>query len=281
MSVDVQAQEVRRQALLHHMQHEVWLPRQSLPFAAPSRDFLLEWGDEVEQSAPVEQAVQDQTVAPATAAPRTQQAQSQLQQIRQTLAGNTAAEEPSAQPEEKPQAQEQEAIQPPTPAVEIPRFALQLLRSGNCLLLLDLPVAEPLQARDPEYLLLKDMLRAAKVSHEPSQLFNAEPIRWPLLTAGDFTSGQDADSARTYVRELLFIEAARQPTQIIWLLGDNAVRFANQADEFADEFGLTAFQNEVQLWSLPSLEQLLQQPKLKSKLWQSMQQRMLRWVQHD
>jgi len=34
--------EVRRQAMLQAMQMDVWLPRQSLLHAAPSRNYLLE-----------------------------------------------------------------------------------------------------------------------------------------------------------------------------------------------------------------------------------------------
>ena len=36
-------QEVRRQAMLQAMQLDVWLPRQPLVNAAPSRDYLLDW----------------------------------------------------------------------------------------------------------------------------------------------------------------------------------------------------------------------------------------------
>lgn len=284
MSVDVQAREVRRQAMLQVMQLDVWLPRQSLPFAAESRDFLLNWPLESEPepgSEPAEQAQVARTPnTPSSGSAEAlvaqpQQVHNQLQQIRQTLAGEQAT---------TPIAQELEPIaqvvipEPSAPAQDIPRFTLQILRSGNCLVLLDLPVSEPLQGRDPEYLLLKDILRAAQLPHEPSLLRNAEPIRWPLLSVGSLAHSQDSQAARSYVRELLSIECAQQPTSMIWLLGENAVRFANVSDEFADDFGVTAFQHELQLWSLPSLEQLMHNPDLKRQLWQSMQLRMPRWI---
>ncbi|MGA3802365.1 energy transducer TonB, partial [Pseudomonas fluorescens] len=42
------------------------------------------------------------------------------------------------------------------PIVPPPRFALQLLRAGRCLLLVELPTHESFQTRNPAYLLLKD-----------------------------------------------------------------------------------------------------------------------------
>ncbi len=279
MSVDVHAQEVRRQAMLQVMQLDVWLPRQNLPFAAASRDYLLDWACGPAQREPVEQEQISRQNDAEVGVAHGQQAQNQLQQIRQSLSAGQAATAPVAA--EAPPPAEVVTPEAATPVQEIPRFALQIMRSANCLLLLDLPVAEPLQSRDPEYLLLKDILRAAQLPHEPSLLRNAEPIRWPVLSAGNLAHRQDSQAARAYVRELLSMECAQQPTSMIWLLGGNAVRFANISDEFADDFGITAFEHEWQLWSLPSLEQLLQNPSLKRQLWQSMQLRMPRWLNND
>ncbi len=54
-------------------------------------------------------------------------------------------------------------------AVPPPRFTLQLLRAGACLVLVELPTGEPFASRDPAYLLLKDMLRAAGLPDSPQQ----------------------------------------------------------------------------------------------------------------
>lgn len=272
------AQEVRRQAMLQVMQLDVWLPRQNLPFAAESRDYLLDWSLEpVQSEAPVTQEQTPSVASVEVAVAQPQQAQEQLQQIRQALSAGATAVTPVAETQSVAVA-ETPATKSSAPAQEIPRFTLQIMRSGSCLLLLDLPVAEPLQGRDPEYLLLKDILRAAQLPHEPSMLRNGEPVRWPLLSVGNLAQSQDSQAARSYVRELLNIESAQQPTSMVWLLGENAVRFANLADEFADDYGVTAFQDGLQLWSLPSLEQLKQSPDLKRQLWQSMQLRMPRWI---
>ena len=55
-------------------------------------------------------------------------------------------------------------------AVPPPRFALQLLRAGNVLLLVELPTGESFQSRDPAYILLKDLLRAARLPDKPQQV---------------------------------------------------------------------------------------------------------------
>ena len=46
-------------------------------------------------------------------------------------------------------------------ALPPPRFTLQLLRAGSCALLVELPTGEAFTRRDPAYLLLQDLLRAA------------------------------------------------------------------------------------------------------------------------
>lgn len=329
MTAQLLAQEQRRQAMLSVMQLDVWLPRQSLPYAAASSELLLSWdaGDNTlaataqPPAQPVAHAMagaggagqaasSDPRAMPAAtpvppqaataprgpsaaAAKNLQQVREQLQQSRQPAGARVASAPPPAAvvqaepaPTPSPQAEQPAPSQPvtPQPAVTeaVPRFSLQLLRSGACLLLADLPFGEPLQARDPDYLLLKDLLRAAKLPVEPSMRFNGEPVRWPLLTTGALMHAQDAEAARVFVRDLLSVEVDQQPVSFIWLLGENAVRFANRADvEGLDEFSVTPFQAQVQCWNLPSLEQLLAQAGLKPLLWQHMQKLMPRWCVTD
>lgn len=281
-------QEQRRQAMLQHMGLEVWLPRCQLPAAAVSRDFLLAWDtsahpaddEQAEPAIPVAQPVASEP-ATVTQPVRPAQVRNSLEKIRHSL-----NEQPSksalvdAVSEAKDEAPVAEAIEEVT-LVEIPRFALQMLRSGSCLLLLDLPVGESLQARDPEYILLKDMLRAAQLSPEPSMLRNAEPIRWPILSGGNLATHQDEQAARSYVRELLHVESTHQPTRYIWLLGQQAARFACEPKVGLDLFELLPFAQQTQCWVLPSLETLMQDPSLKRQLWHSMQQHMAGWAAHD
>lgn len=277
-------QETRRQAMLQAMQIDVWLPRQQLLNAAPSRDYLLEWQADAEL--PVEKPV-IAPVAEAPVAPVQQQlARNQSRtrgyvSVHDKLAALQTAQAHQATQEAVKKASEVKAnepaeivaepvVEPAEPVEPIPRFAMQLLRAGNCLLLADLPVGEPFQSRDPDYQLLRDMLRAAELTDQPSFLRQGMPIRWPLLHSGSLMHEQNAAAARSCVRDLLNVEVVTEQTVCIWLLGEQAVRFASADDHSAEPYRLQPFIEGVQLWSLPSLENILQQPVLKREIWRSM-----------
>lgn len=282
MEQAVQEQEVRRQAMLQVMGLEVWLPRQQLPHAAPAADWLLEW-----QSPSTEtQAPRSATVpagakadgAKSVAAPEpSANARSSLQRVRDSL---QPADQPAPSAAEPAVSETVEQMAGQAQAVaEIPRFSLQLLRSGPCLLLADLPLGEAFQSSDPDFQLLQDILRAARLP-QPRMLRQGEPIRWPLLMAGQLAGSQDEEAARACVRDLLELECSQQPVSFVWLLGPRAMRFANAAhDADADQFSLGAFHGQVRFWNLPSLEQLMRERALKPQLWYHLQKLMPHWVQ--
>lgn len=279
-------QEVRRQAMLQVMGLEVWLPRQALPHGPAPRPLLLGWQapatapQQPAKAPPASTAAQPAvpTAPVAAAVPGSASVQASLQQVRQSLeTGQPAGGRPAD--EAVPVAVEPENTQP-APA-QIPRFSLQLLRSGPCLLLADLPLGEAFQSSDPDFQLLKDLIRAAGLPRQLQPLRQGEPIRWPLLTTGQLAGAQDAAAARACVRDLLEFEYSHAPASFIWLLGPRAVAFANQAEEAdADMFSLTAFQAGVRFWNLPSLEQLMSDQALKPQLWQHMQKLMAHWSPH-
>ena len=282
---------------------EVWLPRQQLPHAAPTPDWLLDWQVETgEATEPVNRVATPKpghVSAPVTARPAApaagaaQQARASLQQVRQALAGESPTKAPAPQPVIEPaqspaaalpeprsaDATVVEAPESPVEKLEIPRFSLQLLRSGPCLLLADLPLGEAFQTSDPDFQLLLDIVRAARLP-QPQLLRRGEPIRWPLLSGGALVGTQDARAARACVRDLLEHEYSQQIASFVWLLGPRAMRFANAEDADAELFALTPLHGGIRLWNLPSLEQLMQQPDLKPQLWQQMQKLMPHWAGH-
>ena len=275
-------QEVRRQAMLQVMQLDVWLPRQQLVNAAASRDYLLEWDSVKAVAAAVEPSVVAQpsvapraaaiapTVAAAPAAAIAPLADAWVS-IRDKMALTQTAQRPAVVASVVPEAvtaQEEPAVAV-VQAEPIPRFALQLLRADNCLLLVDLPTGEAFQSRDPDYQLLKDMLRAAGLTDQPDFMRQAAPITWPMLQSGNLMHEQHAAAARACVRDLLTVELQSKPAVCIWLLGKQAVRFANSADD-AGLYSMQSFVEGAQLWSLPSLESILEQPLLKRDIWRSM-----------
>lgn len=261
--------EPRRRAYLTAMQVVSWLPRTELPFAAPSRPDLL-----VPLPAVVDEVVEDLQPAvaaqasnqPAIARPAPIARVVERPKIEVPRPSSAKAVTPIVQDDDAAPAAVKTPVAPP------PRFALQLLRAGSCLLLVELAVGEPFQSRDPSYLLLKDMLRAAGLPDSPQII--GEPVRWPLLTRGQMDQGPQA--ARDFVQGFLFARVEEEPCTCLWLIGLPAVRFAGEAD--AQSYNLE-FQVDGlgSAWALPGLELLMDEPQRKADIWRAMRQLMGRW----
>ncbi len=269
--------EVRRRAYLDAMQITTWLPRAELPFAAPSRLELLQpvepepnpvpamaLESPEAQRTPLEPnpaiAAPNSTASPAADAARAAMQRVVIPEPKKTVAETRTA--PAANVEQK-------VAEPP------PRFALQLLRAGNVVLVVELPTGESFQSRDPAYILLKDLLRAGRLPDKPQQVGDGEPIRWPLLHRGSLEQG--AEAARDYVQGVVAAELEQMGCACLWLIGSPALRFAGEA-------GADAFYRELTIEGLgvalamPGLEQLMEQPGSKAQLWQAMRRSMPRWV---
>ncbi len=254
--------ELRRRAYLTAMQVVSWLPRTELPFAAPSRAELLQSlpAEDVAVAPPVPAAAPTARVtepaAPAPSLPRVQ-----LKPVR-------------AEPPVTPVSEAQESAEPAPVKLPVPRFALQLYRAGNCLLLVELPTGEPFQSRDPAYLLLKDLLRAAGLPDAPQLL--GEPVRWPLLARGNLDQGPQA--AREFVQGYVMarVEEQEQAPASIWLIGLPALRFAGEAeaDSYEHELSIDGIGSA---WALPGLELLMDEPERKAPLWRAMCRVRSRW----
>ncbi|KAF1024472.1 MAG: hypothetical protein GAK37_03109 [Pseudomonas sp.] len=243
------------------MQVVNWLPRTELPFAAPSRPELLAPQEPFEafQDSGEEAAAPVAVIKPPVARPAER--------------AKIEVPRPSAVARPKPAAAEEEApVVTKAPVVPPPRFALQLLRAGRCLLLVELPTGERFQSRDPAYLLLKDMLRAAGLPDSPQII--GDPVRWPLLVRGSMDQGPEA--ARDFVQGFVSARLEDEPCVCLWLIGLPAVRFAGEADA-------ESWYRELQVdglgsvWALPGLELLMEEPQRKADVWQAMRRLMARW----
>jgi hypothetical protein len=262
--------EPRRRAYLTAMQVVSWLPRTDLPFAAPSRPELLAplpvFEDEVADSAePTAPAQAGHAATPGSSAPVTRTVERPKIEVPRPS--------PAAKPVVKPlKDEEAEPAVAKAPVVPPPRFALQLLRAGSCLLLVELATGEPFQSRDPSYLLLKDMLRAAGLPDSPQII--GEPVRWPLLVRGQMDQGPEA--ARDFVQGFLYARTEEEPCTCLWLIGLPAIRFAGEVD--AQSYNLE-FQVEGlgSAWALPGLELLMDEPQRKADVWRAMRKLMARW----
>jgi len=262
--------EARRRAYLDAMQVASWLPRTELPFAAPSRPELLlpvavEAEPEIAVAPVAEVPVAAPVVVPTTAAPAIEQPQAPRPRI--------AMPEPK-QPEPVAAAAEEQAAEPAKPIEPPPRFSLQLMRAGNVLLVVELPTGESFQSRDPAYILLKDLLRAARLPDKPQQVGDGEPIRWPLLHKGSLDQGGEA--ARDYVQGVMAAELENMGCDCIWLIGRPALRFAGEVDVDACYREL-AVEGLGRALAMPGLEQLMEQPAAKAELWKTLRRSMPRW----
>lgn len=257
--------ESRRRAYLSAMQVVNWLPRTELPFAAPSRPELLEPLEPLvvapQAPAPVADAPVESVVKPAERV--------KIEVPRPSLASTRTGAKPVEVVEEAPVVAKVAPVPPP-------RFALQLLRAGRCLLLVELPTGEAFQSRDPAYLLLKDMLRAAGLPDSPQIV--GEPVRWPLLVRGTMDQGPEA--ARDFVQGFLSARLEEAPCVCLWLIGLPAVRFAGEANA-------ESYNRELQVeglgsvWALPGLESLMEEPQRKADVWQAMRRLMARWKESN
>ncbi|POD71253.1 energy transducer TonB [Pseudomonas syringae group genomosp. 3] len=263
--------ESRRRAYLTAMQVVNWLPRTELPFAAPSRPELL---------APLPPPVEVQSIAPASA-PSAHDAPAQAANVvpiaRQPERPKIEVPRPSLASTRTVAPVEEAAPAPPrAPVVPPPRFALQLLRAGRCMLLVELTTGQPFQSRDPSYLLLKDMLRAAGLPDSPQII--GEPVRWPLLVRGQMDQGPEA--ARDFVQGFVGARLEDEPCACLWLIGLPSMNFAGEADA-------QSYNRELQVeglgaaWALPGLELLMDEPERKADVWKAMRRLMTRWKSID
>lgn len=249
------------------MQVVNWLPRTALPFAAPSRPELL-----APLPLPVEPSIN--VPAPTAAVIVTPEAvvptvQAVIERPRRDISRPSLA---STRSHAVVDVADQASAPTKAAVVAPPRFALQLLRAGRCLLLVELPTGDPFQSRDPAYLLLKDMLRAAGLPDSPQII--GEPVRWPLLVRGHLDQGPE--SARDFVQGFVSARLEDEPCACLWLIGLPSIRFAGEANA-------ESYNRELQVeglgsaWALPGLELLMDEPHRKADVWLTMRRLMTRW----
>ena len=142
------------------------------------------------------------------------------------------------------------------------------------MLLVELPTGEAFQSRDPGYLLLKDMLRAAGLPESPHLI--GDPVRWPFLAGGNHDQGPSA--AREFLQGYVAARKEDHPGCVcLWLVGLPAMRHAGEVE-------VERYNQELEIeglgsaWAIPGLELLMDEPQRKASLWQAMRRLMPRWA---
>lgn len=270
---DLLLNESRRRAYLDAMQVVHWLPRTELPFAAPSRACVLEHVEVL--PSPLEPAEQATVTAALPNAPRP--VEPAMPEPAKVQRPKIEVPRPSAARPAMTAVPEVAVEAPVAKAVSLPpRFALQVLRAGSCVVLVELATGQAFQSRDPSYLLLKDMLRAAGLPDAPQIL--GEPIRWPFLQRGQLDQGPDA--ACDFVQGFVMAQLEQAPCTCLWLVGLPAIRFAGRAN--AEDYNRELEVEGLGLaWAVPGLELLMDEPERKAAVWQAMRRLMPRWKNRD
>lgn len=118
----------------------------------------------------------------------------------------------------------------------------------------------------PTELLLNNLLRTFLKADQFT--LAEETLRWPMVE-NRFVSRTE-DDARNELQTWLAVENELRPVQTLWLMGDNAARYwlESGCDWPAVCWTIQPIKDlSLQALILPSLNQLLQNPTQKSKLW--------------
>lgn len=263
-------QEQRRQAYLQAMQVTCWLPRTDLPFAAPSRPEIPIGQIAVEVDAVEPEVARNSQDAVSSAEAAALPAEPVIRTSPRPVVDVRKASNPvSVEPDEA----SSEPVAPAPQAQPIPHFSLQLMRAGDCLLMVELPTGEAFQSRDPAYVLLRDLLLAAGLPDSPHML--GDPVRWPLLASGNVEQGPQ--QALEFVQSYLMARLEEQACCCIWLVGLPAIRYAADGDEH-DYLKELPVEGLGVAWAIPGLELLMEEPWRKAALWQAMRRVRQRWL---
>ena len=118
----------------------------------------------------------------------------------------------------------------------------------------------------PTELLLNNLLRTYLKADQFT--LAEETLRWPMVE-NRFVSRTE-DDARNELQTWLAVENELRPIHTLWLMGENAARYwmESGSNHSAACWTLQAIKDlSLQALILPSLNQLLQNPVQKSKLW--------------
>lgn len=222
-----------------------WIPRVTLPYAAPSplteEDHVVT--KEINQSIPTNK---DTTV-------------------------NITTSSKILEPSKQEQSVTSETA--PLPIIEIPHFSLQLMQAGSCLLLIELPTREAFQIDDPVYQLLRNILRAAKLPDSPQWL--GDVIHWPLFKQASIP--QSAKEAQEFLQSFINTYQEQIPdTHCLWLIGLASIHYTLGLDD-KNYYQAPITESLGQTLLSPSLEQMIDNPQYKASLWHSIRQLIPLW----
>lgn len=148
-------------------------------------------------------------------------------------------------------------------ALVVQPFSLSVYRPQSGFLIID---SRNTKLALPTEVLLNNLLRAQ--SKAVQLAVSEEVLRWPMIE-NRFVSRTE-DDARNELQTWLAVENELRPIHTLWLMGESAARYwlDTESDWSATCWTIQPIKDSsLQALILPSLNQLLQQPAQKSRLW--------------
>lgn len=248
---DLVMNELQRQAYLSALGIESYAPRWLLPSAPVSVACMLPVFDIPAASSPVSPgaiAIEPRSESKSPA-PNVLTTIADLgEQKKAPMAINAAAILQQLEEKKAP------VVQPFSLSVYRPQPGFLVIDSRNTKLAL------------PTEVLLNNLLRAHLKAVQPA--LGEEVLRWPMIE-NRFVSRTE-DDARNELQTWLAVENELRPIHSLWLMGENAARYwLDAGSDWAAICWATQPIKDVSLQALilPSLNQLLQNPSQKSRLW--------------
>lgn len=253
--------ELQRQAYLSALGIENYMPSWQLPFspAAYQCDVSLFVADYEYKKTEVEKIDNSSANASITSVLNTEIATPNI--LRADLIT------PTSKPHKVSAASILQQLEQKNAVVEIQSFALSIWRPHPGFLIID---SRQTSLALPTELFLNNVLRALLRRSIGSLM--EEVLRWPMIENRFLP--RTIDHARTELQTWLTAEHELRPINQLWLMGNNAAGYLLPADVKPDN---CLWQRQHLTESgiiglvLPSLNEFLQQPQLKARLWAAIQ----------
>jgi hypothetical protein len=251
---DLTMNELQRQAYLSALGIENYAPRWLLPSAPVSVACVMPVFD-----IPVETVVSPSASFVVTAIDKRMENSNPAPNLLTTITG--LGEQKKAPLAINAAAILQQLEEKKAPAVQ--PFSLSVYRPQPGFLIID---SRNTKLALPTELLLNNLLRLHLKAGQ--FVLGEEVLRWPMIE-NRFVSRTE-DDARNELQTWLAVENELRPIHTLWLMGENAARYwLDSGSDWSASCWTKQLVNDLSLQALilPSLNQLLQNPSQKSKLW--------------
>lgn len=259
--------ELQRQHYLSALGVDTYMPRWHLPFAPHSVVCELPVAAiDTQVSITIENKVES-TIAQVQPTPVTKTQSSEASPVN-NLMGDILETKKIVKPSAVPTGAADILAQLNTKPVTIDAFSLSIWRPVDGVMIID---SRNTKLALPTELLLNNILRSifSNQALKPQE----EVLRWPMIE--NSFAKRTADDARTELQTWLSVQNEIRPIRYLWLMGANAATYllstqVSVADTLFQQ--VVVADSAIHALNLPSLNELLQKPANKQKLFSALRQ---------